>query len=51
MKKYTISEAERLGLVKIDSGSFKMGGVSYSKAITIKDNNVKLCFSTKVAIV
>ena len=38
LKKHTISEAERLGLVKIDSGSFKMGGVSYSMAITIKQS-------------
>ena len=50
MKKYTITEAERLGLVEVESGSFRMGRVSYSKAITIKDNNVKLCLSTKAAI-
>jgi hypothetical protein len=49
MRKYTISEAEKLELVKIDTGSFQIGGDRYSKAITIKDNNVKLCLSTKVA--
>ena len=47
MKKYTITEAERLGLVKVESGSFKMGRVGYSKAITIKNNSVKLCLSTR----
>jgi len=46
-RKYTISEAERLGLVKMDAGSFKVGGQKYSKAITIKENNVILCLSTK----
>ena len=50
MRKYTISEAEKLELVKIDTGLFQMGGEKYSKAITIKDNNVNLCLSTKVAI-
>ncbi len=49
MRKYTITEAERMGLVKVECGAFKMGGDSYSKAITIKDNDVKLCFSTRVA--
>lgn len=47
MKKYTITEAERMGLVEVESGSFKLGRVSYSKMITIKDNQVKLCLSTK----
>ena len=48
IKKYTITEAERLGLVQVESGSFKMGRDSYSKTITIKDNNVKLGLSTRV---
>ena len=47
-RKYTISEAERLGLVKVDAGSFKVGSKKYSKAITIKENNVVLCLSTKI---
>jgi hypothetical protein len=47
MRKYTITEAERLGLVRIDSGSFQMGGDSFSKAVDILDRNVKLCLSTK----
>ena len=50
MRKYTISEAEKLELIKIDTGLFQMGGDKYSKVITIKDNSVKLCLSTKVAI-
>jgi glyceraldehyde-3-phosphate dehydrogenase/erythrose-4-phosphate dehydrogenase len=29
-KKYTISEAERLGLVKIETGSFLLGNLKYS---------------------
>jgi hypothetical protein len=49
MRKYTISEAEKLELIKIDTGSFKIGRDKYSKVITIKDNSVKLCLSTKVA--
>ena len=49
IKKYTVSEAERLGLIEVQAGSFKMGRDSYSKAITIKDNNVKLCLSTRTA--
>lgn len=47
-RKYTISEAERLGLVKIDAGSFRVGNKKYSKAITIKEKNVTLCLSTKI---
>jgi hypothetical protein len=47
-RKYTISEAERLGLVKVDAGSFRVGSKKYSKAITIKENNVVLCLSTKI---
>lgn len=50
IRKYTISEAEKLKLIKIDTGSFQMGEDKYSKAITIKNKNVKLCLSTKVAI-
>jgi hypothetical protein len=50
MRKYTISQAEKLELIKIDTGSIQMGGDKYSKAITIKDKNVKLCLSTKVTI-
>ena len=50
MRKYTISEAEKLELIKIDTGLFQMGRDKYSKVITIKDNSVKLCLSTRVAI-
>jgi hypothetical protein len=50
IRKYTISEAEKLELIKIDTESFQMGGDKYSKAITIKDKNVKLCLSTRVPI-
>jgi hypothetical protein len=49
IRKYTLSAAERLGFIGIDSGSFQMGGDRYSKAITIKNRNVNLCLSTKVA--
>jgi len=49
-RKYTISEAEKLGLVKIETGSFMLGNNKYSKVIKISNSCVKLCLSTKAAI-
>jgi len=47
MRKYTISQAEQLGLVQVDAGSFQMGGNSCSKVVTIIGKNIKLFLSTK----
>lgn len=47
MRKYTIDEAERLGIIQVDTGSIQIGGDIYSKSITINDNSAKLCLSTK----
>ena len=49
-RKYTIATAERLGLVKIESGSFSLGKHKYSKVIKISDSSIILCLSTKAAI-
>ncbi len=49
-RKYTISEAERLGLVKIETGSFLLGNHKYSKVIKISNSSIKLCLSTRAAI-
>ena len=49
IRKYTLSAAERLGFIGIDCGSFQIGEDRYSKAIIIKNRNVNLCLSTKVA--
>lgn len=49
-RKYTISAAERLGLIKIESGSFILGNHKYSKIIELSNSNIKLCLSTRSAI-
>ncbi len=49
-RKYTISAAERLGLIKIESGSFLLGNQKYSKVIKISNSSIKLCLSTRAAI-
>jgi len=49
-RKYTITEAERLGLVKIETGSFLLGKLKYSKVIKISDSSIKLCLSTRATI-
>ena len=46
-RKYTISAAERLGLVKIESGSFLLGNHKYSKVIKISNSSIKICLSTR----
>jgi hypothetical protein len=50
-RKFTIGEAERLGLIKIETGSFLLGNHKYSKEIKISNNSIKLCLSTRAAIV
>jgi hypothetical protein len=49
-RKYTISEAERLGLIKIETGSFLLGNLKYSKVIKISNSRIKLCLSTRATI-
>ena len=47
-RKFTISEAEKRGLVRVDLGVPKMAENDYSKSITILNKSVKLCLSTKL---
>ena len=46
-KKFTISEAEKRGLVKVESDPHSLSGDKFSKAIAILKNDVRLCLSTK----
>jgi len=46
-RKYTITEAEKRGLVRVESGSHTFCNDHYSKAISILDQNVKLCLTTR----
>ena len=47
-KKFTVSEAEKRGLVKVESDPFALGsGDRFSKAIVILKSDVRLCLSTK----
>ena len=47
-RKFTVSEAERRGLVKVESGPSTFNNDKFSKAIAILDNKVSLCLSTRV---
>jgi len=46
-RKFTISEAEKRGLVKVESMPPKISDENFSKAIAILDKKVRLCLSTK----
>ena len=46
-RKLTISEAEKRGLVKVDSGPHRFSEDEFSKSISILDNRVRICLSTK----
>ena len=46
-RKYTVDRAERLGLIQVESEPIKLSGDIYSKVITLKRNNLKLCLTTK----
>jgi len=48
LRKFTISEAEKRGLVRVESSSTTLSDDKYSKSIFILDNGVRLCLSTKV---
>ena len=47
LRKFTVSEAEKRGLVKVESGPHAFSGDKFSKAIAILDDEVRLCLSTK----
>ena len=46
-RKFTVSEAEKRGLVKVESMPPKVSDENFSKAIAILDKKVRLCLSTK----
>jgi hypothetical protein len=46
-RKFTISEAEKRGLIKVETMPPKVSDESFSKAIAILDKKVRLCLSTK----
>ena len=46
-RKFTVSEAERRGLVKVESGPAAFSNDKFSKAIAILDNKVRLFLSTR----
>jgi len=47
LRKFTISEAEKRGLVRVESSSTTLSDDKYSKSIFILDKGVRLCLSTK----
>lgn len=47
LRKFTVSEAEKRGLVKVESRPHKVSDEIFSKAIVILDKKVRLCLSTK----
>ncbi len=46
-RKFTVSEAESQGLIKVESEPNTLGGDRFSKAIVILKKDVRLCLSTK----
>lgn len=46
-RKFTVSEAERRGLVKVEPGPSTFSNDKFSKAIAILDNKVRLYLSTR----
>jgi hypothetical protein len=46
-RKFTVSEAERRGLVKVESEPNTLNDDKFSKAIAILDSKVRLCLSTR----
>jgi len=46
-RKFTVSEAEKRGFVKVESEPISLNGDRFSKAIVILKNDVRLCLSTK----
>ena len=46
-RKFTVSEAEKRGLVKVENMPQTVSDDTFSKAIAILDKKVRLCLSTK----
>ena len=46
-RKFTISEAEKRGLVRVELSPHMLRENNYSKTITILNSGVRLCLSTK----
>jgi hypothetical protein len=46
-RKFTVSEAEKRGLIRVESMSSHVKADSFSKSIAILDRKVRLCLSTK----
>ena len=49
-RKFTVSEAEKRGLVKVENMPEKVTDETFSKAIAILDTKVRLCLSTKGSV-
>jgi len=49
-RKFTVSEAEKRGLVKVEIMPEKVTDETFSKAIAILDTKVRLCLSTKGSV-
>jgi hypothetical protein len=49
-RKFTVSEAEKRGLVKVETMPEKVTHETFSKAIAILDKKVRLCLSTKGSV-
>ena len=47
-KTYTLSGAEKRGLIKIENGFYKVGGQTYSKSIALLDSCVSIYLTTKI---
>jgi hypothetical protein len=47
-RKFTVSEAEKRGFVKVESMPHEASDENFSKAIAILDKKVRLCLSTRV---
>ena len=46
-RKFTVSEAEKRGLVRVEPISSNVQAENFSKSIAILDQKVRLCLSTK----
>jgi hypothetical protein len=49
-RKFTVSEAEKRGLVKVEPMPPKVSDENFSKSIAILDRKVRLCLSTKCIV-
>ena len=49
-RKFTVSEAEKRGLVKVEPAPPNVSDENFSKAIAILNKKVRLCLSTKCVV-